>query len=78
MKGEQDIRKLSGTFNKTPLVSVCFIIANLSLIGFPHLSGYYSKDAIISLANTYDENIVIYISVLFGTMLTIFYTARLC
>ena len=62
MKNEQDIRKLNGIFNKSPLISICFIIGSFSLIGLPHLSGYYSKDAIICLARTYDYNLIIYLS----------------
>jgi len=77
MKNEQDIRRLTCIFNKTPLVSICFIIGLMSLIGFPHFSGYYSKDAIICLSRTYEENLVIFLSTIFGLILTVLYSLRL-
>ena len=48
MNNEQDIRKLNGFFNLNPGLSVMFFIANLSLIGFPFFSGFYSKETIIT------------------------------
>jgi len=77
MKNEQDIRKINGIFNKSPLISICFIIGSFSLIGLPHLSGYYSKDAIICLARTYDYNFIIYFSTIIGVISTTFYSIRL-
>jgi proton-translocating NADH-quinone oxidoreductase chain L len=77
MRNEQDIRKLGGFFNKSPLVSICFIIGSFSLIGIPHMSGYYSKDAIICLSRTYDYNIIIYVSTVIGVATTTFYSLRM-
>eukprot|EP00455_Lapot_gusevi_P052539 TRINITY_DN8002_c0_g2_i1.p2 TRINITY_DN8002_c0_g2~~TRINITY_DN8002_c0_g2_i1.p2 ORF type:complete len:598 (+),score=-153.70 TRINITY_DN8002_c0_g2_i1:133-1794(+) len=47
MQGEQDIRRMGNLLHKMPLTSVAMLIASLSLIGFPFLSGFYSKDAIL-------------------------------
>jgi len=76
-KNEQDIRKLNNLFNKSPFVSIVFIIGSLSLMGVPHLSGYYSKDAIICLSRTYDANLVIFLSTIVGVITTTFYSIRL-
>nr|QWM94246.1 NADH dehydrogenase subunit 5 [Callista chinensis] len=46
--GVQDARFLSGLWSKLPLVFVLLVVSNLSLMGFPFLSGYYSKELIIS------------------------------
>lgn len=45
--GVQDIRYLGPVWLQMPLVFFLFLVSNFSLIGFPFLSGYYSKDLII-------------------------------
>ena len=47
MEGEQDIRHMGGLWRQMPLTYVTFLIASLSMAGFPFLAGHYSKEAII-------------------------------
>lgn len=48
--GEQDIRKMGGLIKVLPITFTAIVIASWALSGIPFLSGYYSKELIISSA----------------------------
>ena len=50
MHDEIDMRRMGGLARHLPITFVIFSTGYLALIGFPFLSGYYSKDAIIEAA----------------------------
>ncbi|SFQ64369.1 NADH-quinone oxidoreductase subunit L [Amycolatopsis arida] len=50
MNDEVDMRKFGGLYRTMPITFATFGLGYLAIIGFPFLSGYYSKDAIIEAA----------------------------
>jgi NADH-quinone oxidoreductase subunit L len=47
MNDEVDMRRFGGLWKKLPITFATFGLGYLALIGFPFLSGYFTKDAII-------------------------------
>ena len=78
-KDEQDIRLMGGVWKKLPYTWILMLIGTLALTGFPFLSGFYSKDAIIEFAFFKNSSIGYYaMSVgIFTAFLTAIYSWRL-
>ena len=78
-KDEQDIRNMGGVWKKLPFTWILMIIGTLALTGFPFLSGYYSKDAIIEFAYLRGNTAGYYAALvgIFTALLTAIYSWRL-
>ena len=78
-KDEQDIRKMGGVRKKLPYTYVFMLIGTLALTGFPFLSGFYSKDAIIEFAYLKNSSLGNYAAVIgiITAFLTSIYSWRL-
>ena len=73
----QDIREMGGLFSKMKVTAVTFLVASLAISGVPPLSGFFSKDEILTAA--YESgNMVIYYALLVTAFVTAFYMFRLC
>ena len=74
---EQDMRKMGGLIKIIPFTYTMILIGSLSLMGFPYLTGFYSKDLILEL--TYDRYYIAFAYWLgsFSALLTTFYSIRL-
>ena len=78
-KDEQDIRYMGGVRKKLPYTYVFMLIGTLALTGFPFLSGFYSKDAIIEFAYLRNSSVGNYAATIgiFTAFLTSIYSWRL-
>lgn len=77
INNNQDIR-LCGNLNEfIPFIIIRFYISRLALIGFPFLSGFYSKDIIIEIIYIIKINLIILIFILLRLIITVSYSLRL-
>jgi NADH-quinone oxidoreductase subunit L len=79
LAGEQDIRKMGGLRKVMPFTHAAFLVGALALAGIPPLSGFWSKDGIISsaLAEGGTLGYSLLLLGLLGALLTGAYTFRL-
>nr|WEF75035.1 NADH dehydrogenase subunit 5 [Amblyomma sculptum] len=75
--GVQDIRMLGNFFKFSPVISSCMMISFLSLMGFPFIGGFYSKDLIVEFFFFKVNNILLIILFILGVMFTLLYCMRL-
>jgi len=76
---EQDMRRMGFLQKAMPFTYMCFIIGSLAIMGFPFLTGFYSKDLILEFA--YSRYIInalfIYFLGLMAAICTAIYSIRL-
>src|SRR5580698_251749 len=74
----QDFRKYGGLRPFLPLTYSVMLIASLSLVAFPFMTGFYSKDFILESAygQFYFSGIVVYFIATIGAMFTTLYSVK--
>ena len=74
----QDFRKYGGLRPFLPLTYSVMLIASLSLVAFPFMTGFYSKDFILESAygQYYFSSTVVYIIATIGAMFTTLYSVK--
>ena len=79
MYDNQDLRKYGGLKLYLPLSYTIILIASLSLIALPFMSGFYSKDFILESAygQFYFSSIVVYFIAIIGASFTTLYSIKI-
>ena len=74
----QDFRKYGGLRTYLPLTYSVMLIASLSLVAFPFMTGFYSKDFILESAygQFYYSGTVVYFIATIGAMFTTLYSVK--
>ena len=70
---EQDLRKMGSLIYKMPFTYFSFLVGSLSILGFPFLTGFYSKDILLEFAYISYSIDSLYIYIM--GVLTAFFTA---
>jgi NADH-ubiquinone oxidoreductase chain 5 len=76
---EQDLRKMGGLLSFFPVTYLFMLVASFSLIGFPYLSGFYSKEFILQYIciSNFSLSFLFYHLAIFTIICTTFYSCRL-
>lgn len=79
MHHDQDMRNMGGLWKYMPVTWITSLLGSLALIGFPFLSGFYSKDSIIEAvqASHLPGASYAYFCVIVGVFVTAFYSFRM-
>jgi NADH-ubiquinone oxidoreductase chain 5 len=74
----QDFRKYGGLKTFLPLTYSVMLIASLSLVAFPFMTGFYSKDFILESAygQFYFSSVIVYFISTIGAMFTTLYSVK--
>ena len=76
LSGELDMRKMGGLRKYLPLTYPAFLVGAIAIAGVPFLSGFFSKDAILTQAFAQGQYFLWALG-LMGAVLTAFYMFRL-
>lgn len=79
MHHDQDMRNMGGLWKYMPITWFTSLVGSLALIGFPFLSGFFSKDSIIEAVHfsTIPGAGYAYFCVIAGVFITAFYSFRM-
>jgi NADH-ubiquinone oxidoreductase chain 5 len=74
----QDLRRYGGLISYLPLTYTVILIASLSLVAFPFMTGFYSKDFILESAygQYYFSSIDVYVIAVIAAIFTTLYSVK--
>jgi NADH-ubiquinone oxidoreductase chain 5 len=74
----QDLRKYGGLISFLPLTYSVILIASLSLVAFPFMTGFFSKDFILESAygKYHFDSVTVYIIAVIGAIFTTLYSVK--
>nr|YP_006576414.1 NADH dehydrogenase subunit 5 [Semele scabra]AEV94308.1 NADH dehydrogenase subunit 5 [Semele scabra] len=72
--GVQDLRYLGGFLYGSPVVTGWLVVSCLSLMGFPFMAGFYSKDLVLESFFVSSMSGVLFVLVVVSTCLTVLYS----
>lgn len=79
MFDEQDMRKMNNLYDIFPFVHFSFLVGSFAIMGFPFLTGFYSKDLILEFVYSRYllDGYFAYLMGMIGAILTAAYSTRL-
>jgi len=83
LSDEQDLRRMGSFAYFLPITYSSILIGSFALLGFPFLTGFYSKDLILEISQVYRDSNIFYLGSLacwlgnLSVFLTAFYSFRL-
>lgn len=77
INGNQDVRILGNFFKTSPVIMRCILISILSLIGYPFIGGFYSKDLILEFFFMKNNNLLLLVIFILRIIFTFIYCIRL-
>nr|QHD26504.1 NADH dehydrogenase subunit 5 [Lepidotrigona flavibasis] len=77
MNGMQNFRFYKGFFYIYPVKSMLIIMSLMMMCGFPFLVGFYSKDIMIETYMMSTINVISFMMLIMGTMMTVSYSVRI-
>jgi len=75
--GDQDMRFMGGFSFILRVSSLLIVVSNLNLIGFPFLSGFFSKDIILELRSVFEYNLFVFFLFFLSCILSLIYSVKL-
>jgi len=79
LSDEQDIRRMGNVINFLPFTYFCVFLGSLAIMGFPFLTGFYSKDIVLELSfgRYIIDGYFIYSLALLAALFTALYSFRI-